>query len=112
MPNSTSAWRSPMTSATADGRNAIRSIIPRLDKPYSSRARAGVTARRECPTTLQSRARYSSANATTAETSIAVNSRPNRASKSGTEANTIASTSRTMMAMISRAKREPTERGK
>ena len=83
--------------------------MPRLEKTYSSRARAGVTARSECPTTLHSRARYSSANATTAKTSIDVKSQPKLASSSGTEAKIIASTSRTMMATISWAKREPTE---
>jgi hypothetical protein len=40
-----------------------------------------------------------------------VNSDPNRASNSGTDASTMASTSRMMTATISRAKREPTERG-
>ena len=41
-----------------------------------------------------------------------VNSQPNLASNSGTEARIIASTSRTMMATISWAKREPTECGR
>ena len=112
MPNSTSAWRSPAANAIADGRKAIRSMMPRLETAYSRRARTGVTARSECPTTLHSRARYSSANATTAKTSMVVNSQPNVASNSGTEAKIIASTSRTMMATISWAKREPTECGR
>src|SRR6185295_15186203 len=101
----------PTVKATADGRKAIRSMMPRLEKAYSSRARPGVTARSECPTTLHSRARYSSANTTTAKTSIDVNTQPNAASNSGTEAKIIASTSRTMMATINCAKREPTECG-
>ena len=65
--------------------------------------------RSEWPATLQSRAAYSSANAITAMISMAVNRRPNLASNSGTDASIIASTSRTMMATISRTKREPTE---
>ena len=87
-------------------------MMPRLESAYSSRARVGVMSRSEWPTTLQIRAAYSSANATTAATSITVNRRPNRASNSGTDARIIASTSTTMMAMISRTKREPTECGR
>ena len=45
-------------------------MMPRLEKTYSSRARVGVMSRSEWPTTVQSRATYSSANATTAPTSI------------------------------------------
>ena len=86
--------------------------MPRLEKAYSSRARVGVMSRRECPTTLQMRARYSSANATTAAASIVVNNRCSFASYSGTEARIAASTSMTMMTTISRTKREPTECGR
>ena len=58
---------------------------------------------------LQIRARYSSANATTAATSTVINSRWNLSSYSGTEARIAASTSMTMIVTISRTKREPTE---
>ncbi len=84
-------------------------MTPRLENAYSSRARAGVMSRSEWPTTLQIRATYSSANAATAATSMVVKSRSSRASNSGTEARIAASTSTTMMATISRTKREPTE---
>ena len=83
--------------------------MPRPDSAYSIRACDGDNARGEWPATLQSRATYSSANAITAATSMAVNSQPKCASYSGTDASTVASTSRMMMATISRTKREPTE---
>ena len=85
---------------------------PRLENTYSSRSCAGDNLRGEWPTTLQSLARYSSANTITAPTLIAVNNPPKRASYSGTEARIIASTSRMTMATISRTKREPTEYGR
>ena len=50
--------------------------MPRLDSAYSSRARSGVMARSECPTTLHSRARYSNANATTENATAAGETRP------------------------------------
>ena len=67
------------------------------------------SSRGEWPTTLHSRAKYSSANTSTAPTLITVNSFPNRASNSGTDARIIASTSMMMMPTIIRTKREPTE---
>ena len=109
MPNSTSAVLSPMISAIADGRNASRSMMPRLLTIYSSRARVGDTWRSECPATLQTRAAYSSANASAAAISIEVNRRSKLASSSGTDARIAASTSTTMSATISRTKREPAE---
>ena len=66
----------------------------------------------EWPTMVQMRAKYSRPKARTAAISMAVNSAPNLASISGSEAKIIASTSRTMMATISRTKREPTEYGR
>lgn len=112
MPNSTSAVLSPIASAMADGRKASRSITPSAEQAYSSRACNGVMSRSERPTTLQSRAAYSSAKAMTAETSIAVNSHQNRASISGTDARIAASTSTVMIAMTSRTNRAPTEYGR
>jgi hypothetical protein len=112
MPNTTSVERSPTTIATAAGRNARRSITPRPDDAYSSRARAAVLARKECPAALQIRARYSSAKVATAARTTAVSSLPSLASISGTEASITASTSATMRMMTSLAKREPAERGR
>ncbi len=86
--------------------------MPKLENTYSSRACNGDSLRGEWPTTLQSRARYSSANAITAPILTAVNRPPKRASYSGTDARIIASTSRMTMSTISRTKREPTEYGR
>ncbi len=69
----------------------------------------GDSFRGEWPTTLQSRAAYSSANTIAAPTLMAVNSVPKRKSNSGTDASTIASTSMMMMQTINWAKREPIE---
>ncbi len=65
----------------------------------------------KCPVPLQSRAAYSNANTVTAPALTAVNSIPNRASNSGTDARIIVSTSMMMTQTISWAKREPTELG-
>ena len=73
------------------------------------RSCAGDFLRGEWPTTLQSRARYSSPNTTTAPILMAVKTRPKRASNSGTDARIIASTSMMMMETINLTKPEPTE---
>ena len=83
--------------------------MPRLLSAYSMRSCDGDNFRGEWPTTLQSRAAYSIANTATAPTLMTVNRPPKRASNSGTDASTIASTSMMMMKMISWTKREPTE---
>lgn len=83
--------------------------MPRLEKAYSRRSRAGDFFRGEWPTTLQSRAAYSSANTSTAPILMTVSKVPKRASYSGTDARIIAATSMMMMETISRTKREPTE---
>ncbi|OIQ63953.1 hypothetical protein GALL_545010 [mine drainage metagenome] len=83
--------------------------MPRLESAYSMRSCAGDFFRGEWPTTLQSRARYSSPNTITAPILMAVKSPPKRASNSGTDARIIASTSRMMMETISRTKPEPRE---
>ncbi len=83
--------------------------MPRVENAYSSRSCAGDNFRGEWPTTLQSRAMYSSANTITAPTLMPVSRVPKRESYSGTDARIIASTSRMMMETISRTKREPTE---
>ncbi len=86
--------------------------MPRLEKAYSSRARTGVTARSECPTTLQSRASIFQRERHDGGDFDRREQPAERASNSGTDASIIASTSRTMMATISWTKREPTECGR
>ena len=91
------------------GRNAMRSMMPRPERAYSMRSCAGDILRREWPATLHSLPKYSSANITAAPTLTTLNSDPKRASYSGTDPSTIASTSRMMTKMISWTKREPIE---
>jgi hypothetical protein len=87
----------------------MRSMMPRLEQTYSSRSCSADNLRGVCPTTLHSRAAYSSANTMSAMILIAVNKVQNRASNSGTEVSVIAVTSRTITSVMSRMKREPTK---
>jgi len=74
--------------------------------------RAGGYVAQGMPDHTPIRAAYSSANAITAAISMVGDSQSILASNSGTDAKIIASTSMTMMAMISLTKREPAECGR